>query len=393
MLNFINEAGKPDNGGFLMAKAVEVRDLVKWYGKTLALNGVTFDVDAGDFFVIMGPSGCGKSTTMKILAGLLDWDSGEVYINGKNMRGVPAYKRDVSLMLETYALFPHMTVYDNIAFGLRMLGKPEDEIKKKVEWALELVGMPGFEKRFPDELSGGQRQRVALARSLVVEPSVLLLDEPLSHVDYRLMRKLIEDLKIIHKKVGNTFILTTHYQEQGLSMADTLMIMNTGVVEQIGTPEEIYWRPRTVFAARFVGEINLFSGTVKSKSDGGYYVKTEIGEFEGIVPYESSEEIVGKNVAYGIRLERVMLTEEESKLPNKIKAELSGYYFFGDKIEYVFTTESGQIIKMSKPTLEEEKLLEVGKKYVLGWRTKDGIILEKPCMIEGLNIEEVIYGK
>ena len=223
-----------------MTKAVEVKDLVKWYGKeTLALNSISFDVDAGDFFVIMGPSGCGKSTTMKILAGLLDYDSGEIFMNGQNMRNVPAYKRDISMMLENYALFPHMNVYDNVSFGLKMLGKQQDEIEKSVQRVLRLVGMEGFEKRSPLELSGGQRQRVAVCRSLVLDPSVLLLDEPLSHVDYRLMRKLIEDFKVLHEEVGNTFVLTTHYQEQGLSMAETLMIMNTGVVEQIGTPEEV----------------------------------------------------------------------------------------------------------------------------------------------------------
>jgi len=374
-----------------MTKAVEVKDLVKWYGKeTLALNSISFDVDAGDFFVIMGPSGCGKSTTMKILAGLLDYDSGEIFMNGQNMRNVPAYKRDISMMLENYALFPHMNVYDNVSFGLRMLGKQQDEIEKSVQRVLRLVGMEGFEKRSPLELSGGQRQRVAVCRSLVLDPSVLLLDEPLSHVDYRLMRKLIEDFKVLHEEVGNTFVLTTHYQEQGLSMAETLMIMNTGVVEQTGTPDEVYWSPKTVFAARFVGDINLLSGEVESQRKGECTVKTDAGVFRAPVPRDGGD-LTGAKVAYGVRPERMVL-DATRRYENVVDPEFDGFYFFGNLIEYVLKTSDGNILKVTEPADATTKMRPVGKSIKVGWRTRDAVVLEKPSVIEGLDIEEVIYG-
>lgn len=375
-----------------MGKALETKELVKWYGKeVLALNKVTFEVDAGDFFVIIGPSGCGKSTLLKIIAGILDYDSGKLYINGVDMKGVPPYKRDVSMMLETYALFPHMNVFDNVAFGLRMLGKDKSEIEKEVREALKLVGLAGLEKRMPLELSGGQRQRVALARALVINPSILLLDEPLSHVDYRLQRKLMEDLKEIHRKVGNTFILTTHVQEHALSLADTVMVMNTGVIEQIGKPEEVYTTPATVFAARFVGEINLLSAQIKSLDGGVYYLSTDIGELKAN-PKNKNMLPSGSRVAYAVRPEYIKIGEEARACDNKIEAKLVSYYYFGHYMEYVFETVGNTKIKVSVPT-EKVGNLTLGSTYLLGWKASDVLLIEKPCMIEGLNIEEVIYGK
>ncbi|MCL7385546.1 MAG: ABC transporter ATP-binding protein [Thaumarchaeota archaeon] len=375
-----------------MGKALETKELVKWYGKeVLALNKVTFDIDAGDFFVIVGPSGCGKSTLLKVIAGILDYDSGKLYINGVDMKGVPPYKRDVSMMLENYALFPHMNVFDNVAFGLRMLGKDKSEIEREVKEALKLVGLAGLEKRMPLELSGGQRQRVALARALVINPSILLLDEPLSHVDYRLQRKLMEDLKEIHRKVGNTFILTTHVQEHALSLADTVMVMNTGVIEQIGKPEEVYNNPATVFAARFVGEINLFSAQIKSWDGGLCYLNTDIGELKAN-PKNKSALSSGDKVAYAVRPERVKIGEEAKLCDNKVDAKLVSYYYFGHYMEYVFQAGNSTKIKVSVPT-EKVGNLTLGSTYLLGWDAKDALLIEKPCMIEGLDIEEVIYGK
>lgn len=372
-----------------MVSALKVEKLVKWYGKeVLALNGVSFEVDKGEFFVIMGPSGCGKSTLLKCVAGVLDWNSGDIYINGRSVKDVPAYKRDIALMPETYALFPHMTVYDNIAFGLRMRKADESYIEKQVKWALDLVGMPGFEKRMPGELSGGQRQRVALARALVVNPSVLLLDEPLSHVDYRLQRKLLEDFKIIHREVRNTWIATTHIQEQGLSMADRIMVMNTGVVEQVGTPTEVYERPRTVFVARFVGEVNLIDGIVEEQRRNECLVRTTIGVFKG--RYNGDNDIRGEKVAYAIRPEYVTVGTSSSGCDNIVKqAELFSYYYFGSFVEFVFRKGNYLIKAFSAPTTK----YGLGDKVNVGWFSDKGIILDKPSVIPGINIEEVIYGK
>lgn len=374
-----------------MGKVIQVRDLVKWYGKqVLALNKVSFEVDEGDFFVIIGPSGCGKSTLMKILAGVLDYDAGEVYIAGKNMKGVPPHKRDLSLMFESYALFPHMSVFDNIAFGLRMMGKDKEYIKRKVSEALALVGMSGFENRSPLELSGGQKQRVALARALVVEPKVLLLDEPISHVDYQLQRKLMEDFKVIHKKTGNTFVLTTHVQDHALTLADHMMVMNTGVIEQFGTPEEVYCRPKTVFAARFVGDINLIPGEVASKDGDMYVVKTEIGEFKAASSGEGHIK-PGTKLAYGIRPQYIMVNKSVKNV-NYVKGKFVRNYYFGKYVECIFNVDGKAELKASVPP-EEAVNLKLEKEYTLCWNPENSVLLEKPSVIEGLNIEEVIYGK
>jgi len=374
----------------LSSKIIVAKDLVKWYGKeVLALNRVSFEVDEGDFFVIIGPSGCGKSTLMKVMAGILDYE-GELYIKEENMKDVPAYKRDVSLMLETYAVFPHMNVFDNVAFGLRMLGKDKAEIEHDVKEAIELVGLSGLEKRSPLELSGGQRQRVALARSLVIKPSVLLLDEPLSHVDYILQRKLMEDFKTLHTKLGQTFILTTHVQEHALTLADTMMVMNTGVIEQMGTPDEIYCKPTTVFAARFVGDISLFPGEVAFKEGQEYFVKTEFGELKAVGPDETY--LVGKRLAYGIRPEFVKVGGEAAPCENKYKAKFVGQYYLGNLVECMFEVKGGITVRATVSP-ETAINLRLGETYTIGWRSEDAILLEKPSVIEGLNIEEVIYGK
>jgi len=371
-----------------MPVALSVRNLVKRYGRNvLALNSVSFEVDKGDFFVIMGPSGCGKSTLLKCVAGILDYDSGDIYVDGKNMRGVPAHKRNISYMPETYALFPHMRVYDNVAFRLNMQNFDESETRKEVKRALELVGLAGFEERWPSELSGGQRQRVALARALVGNPSLLLLDEPLSHVDYRLQRKLMEDFKNIHKTLGNTWILTTHIQEQGLGLANTLMVMNVGVIEQIGKPTEIYESPRTVFAARFVGDINLISGQVVENKGEFYVVKTNLGEFKGI--YKGTGELVGRKVAYGVRPNHIQILPVGEEREINLKARLVSAYYFGDFIEYIFECSSGFQIKVHA----EPMPVKLGEEYNLSWDTFRGVILDRPSMIEGLNIEDVIYGR
>lgn len=371
-------------------KVLEAKNLTKWYGKeVLALNKVSFEVDEGDFFVLIGPSGCGKSTLLKVIAGLLDYEDGELYLKGTEVKEIPPHKRDISLMLENYALFPHMSVYDNIAFGLRMLAKDRSEIDKQVKESLKLVGMEGFERRSPLELSGGQRQRVALARAIVVNPSVLLLDEPLSHVDYRLQRKLMEELKLLHKRLGTTFILTTHVQEHGLSLAETLMVMNTGVIEQLGKPDDIYARPATVFAARFVGDINLFSGEVVGKRNGRYTVKTELGDLQASA--EGDKDYSGHKLAYGVRPEAVLIGRDASQCENHIEAKSVSTYYFGNSVECLFEARGGLSVRVNMAP--EAATLPTGGESVVGWYAKDAILIEKPSVIEGLNIEEVIYGK
>jgi ABC-type Fe3+/spermidine/putrescine transport system ATPase subunit len=371
-------------------KVLETKDLTKWYGKeVLALNKVSFQVDEGDFFVLIGPSGCGKSTLMKVIAGLLEYEGGGLYIKGQDMKNVPPHKRDISMMLENYALFPHMSVYNNIAFGLKMLGKDQSTFDKEVKDALKLVGMEGYERRSPLELSGGQRQRVAIARALVVNPAVLLLDEPLSHVDYRLQRKLMEEFKLLHQRLGTTFILTTHVQEHGLSLAETLMVMNTGVIEQIGKPAEIYAKPQTVFAARFVGDINLFRGEVSGRQGGVYVVKTELGEMK--VAADAGKDYSGHTLAYGVRPEAIVVGDAALKCDNHLQAKGTNSYYFGNNVECIFEMQGGVTMRATVTPEIAPTVMHDGA--MLGWSAHDAMLIEKPSVIEGLNIEEVIYGK
>ncbi|WP_353512285.1 ABC transporter ATP-binding protein [Thermus sp. LT1-2-5] len=236
---------------------VRVAGVRKAFGGVVALDGVDLEVRRGEFFSLLGPSGCGKTTLLRILAGFDTPDAGRVEIAGKDMAGVPPYARPVNTVFQNYALFPHMTVEGNVAFGLRMKGLAQAEVKRKVAWALELVDLMGLEKRYPRELSGGQKQRVALARALVLEPLVLLLDEPLSALDARLRQELRVELMQLQRRLGTTFIFVTHDQEEALVMSDRIAVMREGRIVQMGLPDEVYERPKSRFVAEFLGRSNF----------------------------------------------------------------------------------------------------------------------------------------
>lgn len=211
----------------------------------------------GEFLTLLGPSGCGKTTTLRIIAGFEKPSTGDVYFGEKLMNGVPPYERGIGIVFQDYALFPHMNVFENVAFGLKLKKFPKREIEEKVEWALRLVGLEGFEKRYPEQLSGGQKQRVALARALVIEPKVLLLDEPLSNLDAKIRERLRGEIKRIQKELGITTIYVTHDQEEAMAISDRIAIMNVGHIEQVGRPLELYYKPKTEFVARFLGLSNI----------------------------------------------------------------------------------------------------------------------------------------
>ncbi|AEV15894.1 Spermidine/putrescine ABC transporter ATPase subunit [Thermus sp. CCB_US3_UF1] len=242
-----------------MARDVLVRlsGVRKRFGNVAALDGVDLEVHRGEFFSLLGPSGCGKTTLLRLLAGFDTPDAGRIEIAGRDMAGVPPYARPVNTVFQNYALFPHMTVEGNVAFGLRMQGLPPAEVRRKVAWALELVDLLGLERRYPRELSGGQKQRVALARALVLEPEVLLLDEPLSALDARLRQELRVELMQLQRRLGKTFIFVTHDQEEALVMSDRIAVMRAGRIEQLGLPDEVYERPRNRFVAEFLGRSNF----------------------------------------------------------------------------------------------------------------------------------------
>ena len=235
---------------------VELKGVLKeWEDFRLEIGELA--VEHGEFLTLLGPSGCGKTTTLRIIAGFEKPDRGEILFDGKLVNDLPPYERNIGIVFQDYALFPHMTVFKNVAFGLEMKKLPKGEIERKVRWALELVGLIGFENRYPEQLSGGQQQRVALARALVVEPEVLLLDEPLSNLDAKIRERLRGEIKRIQRELGITTIYVTHDQEEAMAISDRIAVMNVGHVEQVGKPLELYYRPKTEFVARFLGLSNI----------------------------------------------------------------------------------------------------------------------------------------
>ncbi len=246
----------------MTSAAIKLDQVTKTFdGRVMAVDAVTLDIAAGEFFSLLGPSGCGKTTSLRMIAGFEHPDSGRVHVGGRDITDLPAHRRDMGMVFQSYALFPHRTVAENVAFGLRMREVPKPEIERRVAAALAQVALTGFETRKPGQLSGGQQQRVALARALVVEPPVLLCDEPLGALDRKLRQQMQFELKELQKRLGVTLVFVTHDQEEALAMSDRIAVMHGGKVEQVGTPTEIYERPRTRFVADFIGEINILEGS------------------------------------------------------------------------------------------------------------------------------------
>ncbi|MGN0144362.1 MAG: spermidine/putrescine ABC transporter ATP-binding protein [Clostridium sp.] len=239
---------------------IELRNISKTYGDNTVLNNLSLNIKKNEFLTLLGPSGCGKTTTLKIIAGFEHADSGELMFKNEDISNLPPYKRQVNTVFQKYALFPHMNIFDNIAFGLKLKKLPKDQIEAEVKKMLHLVALDGFEKRKVDSLSGGQQQRVAIARALVNKPEILLLDEPLGALDLKLRKEMQIELKKIQKEVGITFVFVTHDQEEALTMSDTIIVMNKGVIQQMGTPQDIYNEPANAFVADFIGESNIIDG-------------------------------------------------------------------------------------------------------------------------------------
>ena len=257
---------------------VSLIDVEKRFGSNLVVRKMNMEIYEGEFLTLLGPSGCGKTTTLRMIAGFEDATSGIIKVQGERVENKEPYQRDVNTVFQNYALFPHMTVFDNVAYGLTIKKVPKDEIRQRVAEMLELVQLTDYERRKPDELSGGQKQRVAIARALINRPKVLLLDEPLGALDLKLRKQMQIELKRLQKKLGITFVYVTHDQEEALTMSDRIAVMNAGVIEQLGTPMEIYDHPLTRFVAGFIGESNIFDGTVTAVEGDLLRVDTPAGK-------------------------------------------------------------------------------------------------------------------
>lgn len=321
--------------------AVEMRDVVKKFitpeGNELnAVDHVTMQIKNGEFFSMLGSSGCGKTTSLRMIAGF-EWPTeGEVYIEGKPMGHTPPYQRKVNTVFQSYALFQHLTVFQNIAFGLEMEGAKEDEIKKRVGRALEMVQLTGMERRRPKQLSGGQQQRVAVARALVKTPDVLLLDEPLGALDLKLRKEMQLELKALQQQLGITFIYVTHDQEEALTMSDRIAVMSKGKVQQLATPVEIYERPVNKFVADFIGESNFLEGKIKSisKDEAVVFIPALQAEIKGMPM--SRDFVNGEEVSVSIRPEKIRIVEHGSNGDGMFKAKvLNSVYIGSDTHVYV----------------------------------------------------------
>jgi spermidine/putrescine transport system ATP-binding protein len=351
---------------------VDVRlvQVTKTFGDVLAVDHVDLDVRAGEFFSLLGPSGCGKTTTLRMIGGFEEPTSGLIELRGEDVTWLPPYRRDVNTVFQNYALFPHLTIFENVAFGLRRRGIKGEDVKTRVSEMLELVELPGFEKRKPNQISGGQAQRVALARALINRPRVLLLDEPLGALDLRLRKQMQVELKRIQQEIGITFIYVTHDQEEAMTMSDRIAVMNHGRYEQLGDPESLYERPSTRFVAGFLGVCNLFPGAVDGASDGYAIVR---------LPDDSRVRAPGEIAAgparldVGVRPEKIRIQQLEAPIPaghNSVVGTIRDASYLGVSTSYVVEARGVPQITVFEQNVERAtraELWEPGEEVRLTW--------------------------
>jgi spermidine/putrescine transport system ATP-binding protein len=350
---------------------VELININKSFGELKAVENVSFQVPRGSFFSILGPSGCGKTTTLKIIAGFEEPDTGDVLIGGERVNGIPPNHRRVNMVFQQLALFPLMTVAENVAFGLKMARVPKRDRRKRVETMLNKVGLSGLGDRKPSQLSGGQQQRVAIARCLVLDPTVLLLDEPLGALDLKLREQMKIQLKLLQHQVGTTFIYITHDQSEALVMSDQIAVMNNGRILQIGPPDELYSHPVDGFVASFVGENNAIPGIVSSIND--HSVKVKFNGFEINSPVHPNIS-VGSEIINYIRPEKMQLLsidDQNSPLENQIPGVIQDVIFDGAVIRALVDFESGNRVMVLITRTSDVPLPVSGEKVLVAWTTRD----------------------
>jgi spermidine/putrescine ABC transporter ATP-binding subunit len=333
-------------------------------GGIKAVDALSLDIGAGEFFALLGPSGCGKTTTLRLIAGFESPDEGRIVVGGRDVTEMPVHRRDMGMIFQSYALFPHRTVAENVGFGLRMRRMARAEIKRRVSAALAQVALAGLEGRRPAQLSGGQQQRVALARAIVIEPPVLLCDEPLGALDRRLRQQMQFELKQLQKQLGVTLLFVTHDQEEALALSDRIAVMNAGRIEQVGAPAEIYERPRTRFVADFVGEINIIDGTWS----GGRLLAAD-GQ---AVPAPFAAGRAGPG-AVAIRPERTLMTAAREGL---LAGRIITASFLGAQTLYRIAADGGASILVKEARAEGSAARTVGDRVGVVWRAEDAVVLE-----------------
>ncbi|APM40053.1 ABC transporter ATP-binding protein [Clostridium kluyveri] len=351
-----------------------MNNVVKYYKSFKAVDEVSFGVEKGEFLTILGPSGSGKTSLLKLIAGFEKINSGEILLNKENIEKKRPYERNIGMLFQNYALFPHMNIFQNIAYPLKIRKFSKDKIKEKVINMLKLVDLEGVENRYPKQLSGGQQQRVALARAIVFNPPLLLLDEPLGALDKQLRQKMQLEIKHIQQRIGITTISVTHDQEEALTMSDKVCIMNKGRIEQIDTPENIYEKPKSIFVAEFIGEINIIKGKIVQTE--GKIAFIEIfnkqilkGEMDAEGQY-----LRGKAVSIALRPENISITLDKTQYENSMKAIVKEVIFVGDSLKVKVVNENNEEM-MVKAVPSDKNLLTPGREIILNWEiTKSSLI-------------------
>jgi putative spermidine/putrescine transport system ATP-binding protein len=352
--------------------SLELQNIRKQFGAVTAVDGVTLEVRSGEFFSLLGPSGCGKTTILRTIAGILQPDRGTVRLDGRDVTRLPVHARNMTLVFQSYALFPHLTVFENIAFGLRMRKTREDEIRKRVDEALDLVRLGGFQQRYPAQISGGQQQRVALARALVVHPALLLLDEPLSNLDARLREEMRAEIRMIQRKVGITTVLVTHDIQEAFALSDRIAVLNAGRVEQLGSPAEIYQKPKTRFVAEFAGHANHFDGKVVAVEGQRMRIATAHGI--NLWAPRADGAIADSALWVMLRPERVRLGASGGA--NCFPAAVSEVTYLGGLISYRLRVGSGEIHAYAPNTGAPPH--DVGQAVTVAWNEDDCVSLVAP---------------
>ena len=312
---------------------LQLKQINKYFGQSHVIKDVNIDFEKGHFVTFLGPSGCGKTTLLRMVAGFYEPDDGEILLNGKRIERIPPYSRNTAMVFQEYALFPHMNVFDNVSYGLRVKNRPKEEIERRVKEALDLMQLKGMEDRFPNQMSGGQQQRVAVARALVMNPEVLLLDEPLSNLDAKLRESVRLELRDIQKKMGLSTIYVTHDQSEALSMSDMIVVLKGGVVHQTGSPQEIYFEPKTPFVADFIGTTNLLS--VKGLGE------NTVSYGNDRIPTTKSVN-AGQEYCLSIRPECLKLVKEAVDGQVNVKVTIQNKMFLGEKIRYFVNDSLGK---------------------------------------------------
>jgi spermidine/putrescine transport system ATP-binding protein len=348
---------------------VRLERLTKRFDDVVAVDDITLDVEHGRFFALLGPSGCGKTTTLRMIGGFEEPTDGRILLGDRDVSGLPSFKRDVNTVFQSYALFPHLSIFENIAFGLRRRGIKGDDLRRRVLEGLELVGLGGLERRRPRQLSGGQQQRIALARALVNRPRVLLLDEPLGALDLKLRKQMQLELKRIQHEVGITFIHVTHDQEEAMTMADRIVVMNDGRIEQAGTPAELYERPATAFVAGFLGVSNLLEGTVAGPD------KVRLGDGTDVTVPASALAGRSGSVAIGIRPEKIRPDDGEI---NVLAGAVAESAYIGVSTQYIVETPAGSVTLYVQNDRPGAQGMAPGQRLSLSWSPQSTFVVDPP---------------